>query len=257
MGLVTIRGALLAAAVFCPACFTKPAPPSGSGPPGDASVDDSPVSGSSPIHVADNHGNNTNASSLNLALRIPEGDSQFLLAALHLGGNCANAAPNVLSVTVTGNVAMMLLRSIEGTPCGPGSRAEHYGLVAPPTGDIDIVFQLDAAAPSFHVFAVALDHVNQDTPTRVPATNMGASVSSLLEVDSSPNELVIDTISQGNGITQPGAQQERLYTMNQSPNTTGDNSGASVRAGNTTVTMTWDFVAMDQWQAMATSIKPP
>lgn len=257
MGLVTIRGALLATAVVFPACFTKPAPPSGADP-SDASVDpDTPVSGSSPVHVANNHGNNSNASTLNLPLRVPPGESQFLLAAVHLSGNCNEPPPDVLSVTVTGNVAMMLLRGAAGTPCGVGARVEHYGLVAPPTGDIDIVFQLAGTARSFHVFAVALDNVNQQTPTRVPETSTGVGVSSLVEVESSPNELVIDTISQGNFITEPGALQDPLFTRNQSSTTTGDNSGASARKGNTTVAMTWSFGAIDEWLTMATSIKPP
>lgn len=250
---MTFRRVMLCVALASSACFTKPDRPSGT----DADVTGDGTPGRSPRIVADNHGNNLNASTLSLPIRVPAGDALFVLAGIHLGRQCTDGIPNVLEITATGNVPFTRLESIAGSPCGPGSRSEHWGLVAPPVGDIDITFVLDGPPQSMHVVAVVVDHVNQTTPTRLTATNTGRGVDSMIRLDSAPDELVIDSIAHGGGIEGPGANQQRVFTMNQSATTTLDNSGASARPGAATVVMMWQFGSDDEWHALATSIKPP
>jgi hypothetical protein len=251
MGRVTVRRTILWLVVASStACFTKP-----DRPPEPADIDGPSAR---PHIVGKNRGNNITSATMSYPLAIPAGDSLLLIAGVALGANCTEPIPSVLEISA-GGVQLTRLESIVGTPCGGGSRSEQWILAQPPAGDMVLVtFVLDAPATSFHTMAMAIDGVHPTQPIRNSATNFGRGTTSTVVVDSGATDLVIDTIGQGGAISGPGAAQNREFQMNQSGDTTLDNSGASSKPGaDGRVTMTWEFSQNDEWQTIATSIKSP
>ena len=73
---------------------------------------------------------------------------------------------------------------------------------------------------------------------------------------SATNDVVVNTVGQGTGITAPGAGQTSAFIHNVSTSNTLDNSAASTAPGTPTVTMTWSFKAADEWQTISSAIRP-
>jgi hypothetical protein len=250
MGEVAVRWTITCLVMSSTACFTKPERPSDS--TADAAA---PTTGLRV--VSDRHGNSTNMSTMSYRILVPPGDALFLLVGVHAGAQCADTIPTVIQVTAD---AMDLARAAEvvGTPCGANAaRSEHWSLAKPPVGDnVQITVVLAGPAQSLHTSAIVLDGVDLTDPVRGSATNTGRGADSSIAIDSAQGDLVIDTIGQGNTISNVGAAQQRLFIENHSADTTLDNSAASSKPGAPLVTMIWEFAQDDEWQTIATSIRP-
>jgi hypothetical protein len=248
MGIVTVRWTITCLVMASTSCFSKPERP-------PEPIDDGGLP-ATPRIVGKLNGQNVNTMTMTLTLEVPPGDARFLLAAVHAGKSCTDAIPTVLQVDADGT-RLTPLGAVAGTVCGTGSRSEHWALVAPPVGTVDVTFQLDGPATSLHAMAIVLDDVDQVTPVRGSETNSGQGTASSVMVDSGEGDLVIDTVGQGGLIMGPGSGQDVVLMKNMTASTTLDNSGASKKRGvDGGVTMVWNFDLNDEWQTVATSIRP-
>ncbi len=241
----------------------------GDTPPGDAGVDTPVITDGSPdappivppvfLVAANAHGDGV--ASLTYALDIPASNDRFLVVSIQLGSECTTASSTVLSVTYNGAAATRI-DSILGTPCGAGTtRSEQWGLVAPDVGNHMVVVTLSgpnggAKMYSVHSGALAFSGVDQTSPVRASATASGDSVTSTVTVASDPDDLVVNTVGQGDSIAAPGNNQTLRFIENTSSGDTLDNAGASTAPGAATVDMTWTFGDPDQWQSISTSLRP-
>lgn len=196
------------------------------------------------------------AANVTLPLTIPSGSERFLIVSVQLGTNCFSSAPNVVSVRYNG-VALAQLATISGTPCGlGGTRSDQWQLVDPATGTHDVVVTLSNEADTVHCGALAFTGVNQTTPVRATAKASGAGDSSSVTVASAVDDLVVNTVGQGNSIEAPGVGQTERFLHNVNSFNTLNNSAASTAPGASMVTMTWTFGMDDEFQTISSSLRP-
>jgi hypothetical protein len=99
----------------------------------------------------------------------------------------ASAAPTVSSVTFNG-VSLSLVGA-QDTSDGL-ARVEIWKLVAPPTGNHDVVVTLSGTPDGVTAGVITFTGVNQTTPLGSFASNQGDSASGSATVSSGSNELV-------------------------------------------------------------------
>lgn len=194
--------------------------------------------------------------SLTYPLTIPAGTDRALIVSVQLGSNCATAVPTVSGVTYAG-VALTRIRTIAGTPCGLATtRSEQWRRIAPATGTNNIVVTLSAATGfTIHSGAMAFTGVAQTTPVRASAAARGTGTSSTVTVTSAVDDMVVNTVGHGCGITAAG--QTQRFLNNVSCGNTLDNSAGSTAAGAApSVAMTWTFGVSDEWQTISSSLRP-
>lgn len=239
-------------------CAFNPAPPIATdGPPlvdaaGDAPIDAAPQP---PSFTASAVTSQEDAALVTLPVTIPDGAGRFLIVAVQLGAGCNDMIPSVVSVLYD-SVALAQLATISGTPCGAGSRSDQWHLVAPATGTHNVVVALSGNADSVHVGALAFAGVNQVTPVRGTATASGAGESSSVVIASSVDDLVVNTVGDGNSVSGPGTGQTQRYLRNVDSSNTLNNSAASTAPGASSVAMAWKFGANDEFQTISTSLRP-
>jgi hypothetical protein len=232
------------------------------GPPIDARVVDAAPPPDAPLarpaFLVEAHDHADTADALVYALTIPAAARRYLLVTVQVGANCGDLqTPATQSVTFAAT-PLTIVAQVAGTPAcdAAATRSEQWGLVNPPdTGNV--VITLAGTVKSVHSGALAFANVNQAAPVSHVVTLAGQSASSSVDVATGPDDLVVNTVGQGNRIDQTGAGQIAQFTQNFTASNTLNNSAASTAPGTgAMVTMTWTFGATDFWQTISTSLQP-
>ena len=206
----------------------------------------------------------TSASSLTFAHTTGTGSNRLMLVAVVVGASAStgNNAGTVSSVTYGGTSLTQV-----GTVAEPGTRVRSYlyRLLNPPFGSNSVVVTLAAARPVY-AGVTTFTGVDQTTPLGTFVSTSagdvsgagGGGTSASLSVSSAANELVFDVIAvdreTGDNVSpSAGAGQTARWTDNSSGFVAG---GSSTEAGASTVTMSWNWVASNQYAIGAVAIKP-
>lgn len=194
---------------------------------------------------------------LTYPVEIVDGEARVLLVSLHAGGACGDPAPAAIGVSY-GGAPLVRIATLTGTPCGPGATVtEQWLLVAPPVGVADVALTLAPTPHVVHSTALSLTGVDPAAPVRNIATGSGTGLASTVTVLSAPGDLVVNAVCQGDGIAAPGGAESLLRIDNVDNSHTLNNSAVSIAPGAApAVTSTWSFTAQDEWQTIATSLRP-
>lgn len=229
--------------------------------PADAPLDapaDSGMPAAAPALVTSAATHAVSVATVHLPLTMPATTDGFVLVSVAIGSNCSDTAvPTVASVAYAG-IALGRVTAITGTPCAAAAtRSEQWALAGPAIGTTDVVVTLSGSAATVHVGALAISGVDPVMPVRASATGNGSDIAASVIVESAPGDLVVSTVGQGDGIAATGAGQTRVFLLNVGGSNTLDNSGASTAPGAAPmVAMNWTFGSSDQWQMIASSIRP-
>jgi len=212
-----------------------------------------------PGFVAESHAVVGAQSTMVYSVTIPPGvTDRYMLVLVAIPSDChpASVTETVTGVTFDG-VALTQLKSLLGTSCPAlSTRSDHWGLVDPHEGTHDVAIQLSGIAQyTIHSGALVFGGVNQTTPVRATAALGGDGILSSIDVLSAPNDLVVNTVGQGNGVSTSG--QTIRFIQNVDTSNSLNNSAASTQvATGTTTTMDWTFLNTDQWQTISTTLRP-
>ena len=241
---------------------TDAAPGDAAGPDAsspDAASPDAAAAVTPPSRTMEAHAHTLGASpmALSYALAIPAGAQRYLLVSVQIGANCGdNPTAATTSVTYAG-IALTRIAQVTGTPACDvaATRSEQWGLVAPPSSGT-VAITLAGPVKTIHSGALAFAGVDPANPVRGSVALAGAGTTSSLAIASALDELVVNTVGQGTGISAPGAAQTAAFIQNATTHNTLDNSAASTAPGAAVVTMTWTFGGIDEWQSISTSLRP-
>lgn len=140
-------------------------------------------------------------------------------------------------------------------------RTEMWYLPAPATGTHSVVVTLNIPGTGTigtAAGAITFTGADQNTPVRTYATNSGNSANAFVNVTSSSNDMVMDTLTmfQGTtaGVTSPAQTQRWAITTG---NAGTDVYGfGSTRQGSASVPMSEDLSGTTRWAVAAVSIQP-
>ncbi len=173
-----------------------------------------------------------------------------------------NVDENSVSISYNGDTGFTRAGIQSGGPNNDEDWAAIYYMVAPDIGTHDLVVSATGgeSGDSMAVGVTTFYGVDQLQPLRTsPATFTGAdgpdgSTTSTLNVTSAEEEIVLDviTIDDGDQLNDSDSSQTQLYLNNNPANVS---SGASIKAGASSVAMTWGFEG-DEYCHGAISIRP-
>lgn len=138
-----------------------------------------------------------------------------------------------------------------------GRYIHWYYLLNPDVGTYNINITLFGPNDNYIVGANSFTGVNQSTPFGTVAKATGSNSTPTVNVSSATGELVFDTVmvhQTGSPTGSADASQTQLYFH--VPASAIPRHGASVEAGDTSVTMSWALSRNVSWGIMGVSIKP-
>ena len=134
------------------------------------------------------------------------------------------------------------------------ARMHIYKLVNPPSGTNNVVVTLNADPNAgIVVGVVTFSGVDQTTPLGTFASNDGTSNTASISVNSTIGEYVFDVATYRNTSMTAASGQTPRYDISSTNEIYG---GASIKPGASTVTMTWNGSASQQWAIGAIPVKP-
>ncbi len=242
--------------VLAAGCFTKPPRPDGAS--GDAGTDG--ASSARPRLVDKLPAARQQASSVAYSISVPDEPDPYLLVTLQVGTHCDDAAPPLLTAEVRNQIGEVQplgsIANITGTPCLGNTHSELFELRAPAPGTYEIVLSVAGVAPSLHSAALVFANVDRESPTRQTATASGEGALAAVLIPSVESDLIVNAIGHGTTLEPPGPNATEIFRRNIDSSTTLNNSGASFAAGTgDLVEMTWDAVALDQWQTISAALR--
>lgn len=204
--------------------------------------------------VQGTHGDGVNT--LQYPFEVVDASARALLVSVHAGGSCGDVAP-VIGVSYAG-ASLVQIASITGTPCSATSTvSEQWLLIAPPIGAGEIAITLTPASGVVHSTALLLTGIDPVEPVRNVAVASGKSETSTVTVLSAVGDVVISAVGHGDGISAAGGDALILRIDNIDNSHTTNNSAVSIAPGAAPAVMsTWSFTGGDEWQSIATSLRP-
>ncbi|HTR54398.1 MAG TPA: hypothetical protein VMJ10_27085 [Kofleriaceae bacterium] len=197
---------------------------------------------------------------ISFQLTVPDMPNRLLIVSAEMSSDATDTMPSVASVTY-GSQQLTQLDVVTG--CGPTSpdtmtQSEQWVLVAPQvsaSATVDIM--LASPAVTLHGNAMVFQGVNQQTPTRSVAHGSGNDSTSLIDVASTPYDLVESTTGHGGGIVGPAANSTQVFKDNGNGSTSLNNAAGSTTPGATgDAAVGWIYSDMDNWQTIAASLEP-
>ncbi len=157
---------------------------------------------------------------------------------------------NITSLTYGGIALTLVGENVSST----NARMHIYKLINPPSGTANVVVNLDAAPDRGIVIGVTtFTGVDQVTPLGTFSSAVGNSVAATTTVNAANGEMVFDVATYRVTTMGANAGQTERYNINSGNEITG---GASTTAGASSVSMSWNGAASQNWAIGAVSVKP-
>lgn len=190
---------------------------------------------------------------------VPDGMNCLMLVSIQISSDCLPPAdttvPAVVSVDWAGSPLRRVIELV-GTPCGPGlTRSELWELVAPAAVTSAATIRLSGTARTVHSAAYVFVDVDPVDPIRISTATSGASSLASIAVTSAPAELVFSVVGHGGGVLGPGPGQTTIHVTNVDATNTLNNSAASYPPGASSLSMSWRFPVVDEWQLFVLALR--
>jgi uncharacterized repeat protein (TIGR01451 family) len=183
-----------------------------------------------------------------------------LLMLVGVSINITNAPTTVVTGVTYNGTALKLVGA--QNDAANTRRAEIWSLLAPPTGNHNVIVSVDvtaAATVGVVAGAVTFTGVDQTVPiSGFVSANGAAGTYSQLNVPSLVDGMILDTLATGGNqtITVP-AWQTQQWNLNSGASATTDAAGsASTRAGEPSIPVSETFSGTSNWSLGAVSINP-
>ena len=154
---------------------------------------------------------------------------------------------SAISSVTYNDVALTKLWEYDGT----ANDFTAWYLIAPATGEHDVVVTFGSSQTNVVVAATSYTGVNQSTPFGTVASTEGYSAAPSVNVSSATGELVVDACFTASTMTVDESQTERFNS-----NYFAGRLAGSSEAGAATVTMSWTRGTTGWWAIAGVSLKP-